>query len=272
MISFAVTLLGILGATLIPTYVALYLMANLKSVSTRAIGAFGFGLAMWFFFDTFNDSSQLDVNAGFTGGIYHVIIVIVFILGIGVLALFDHFAVPSSSNNANSKPYWKGLVLIPIAIAGIMGIHGMAEGWAFASVGSLASTNSLVDAFGGWLALASYPLHKFFEASIVGAVYTVFVGRNKPEIRAKWHIPLLGILFGIPPAIGASIGYFVTFNVTYFYAFGVTAAFYAILRLVEALSPRFKVGEVVPSYYGPKIFLLLAVGFFCLYFAGLLHG
>ncbi len=272
MIGFALSLVGILGATLIPTYIALYLVSNLRFVDIRYIAAFGLGLSMWFFFDTFNDSAQLDVNAGFGGGFFHIAIIVAFLLGISVLAIFDHFAVPQSATRQGTKPYWKGLFLIPVAIAFIMGIHGLAEGWAFASVAASSGTNSLVVAFGGVLALVSYPLHKFLEASIVGTVYTCYVARNNPEIRAKWHIPLLGLLFAIPSAIGASIGYYVTFDVTYFYAFGVTAAFYAILRLVEQISTRFKIGETAPSYYGPKIFLLLAVGFFCLYVAGLFHG
>lgn len=271
MIGFALSLVGILVATLIPTYIALYLVSNLRFVDTRYIAAFGFGLSMWFFFDTFNDSTQLDVNAGFGGGLYHIVIVVVFLIGISVLAIFDHFAVPRLATVTGTKPYWKELVLIPVAIASVMGIHGLAEGWAFASVASSTSTNSLVVAFGGVLALVSYPLHKFFEASIVGTVYTCFVARNNQEIRSKWHIPLLGVLFAIPPAIGASIGYYVSFDVTYFYAFGVTAAFYAILRLVEQISARIKIGETSPSYYGPKIFLFLAVGFFCLYVAVLFH-
>ena len=72
--------------------------------------------------------------------------------------------------------------------------------------------------------------------------------------------------------IGASIGYYLSFDTTFFYAFGVTSAMYAVLRLVEAIQPAFKVGQNNPAYLGGRIFLALAIGFFLLYLAALLHG
>ena len=48
MISFALSLVGVLGATLIPAYLALYLVANLKIVNVRYIAALGVGLVFWF--------------------------------------------------------------------------------------------------------------------------------------------------------------------------------------------------------------------------------
>ena len=126
-------------------------------------------------------------------------------------------------------------------------------------------------AFGGLAPLASYPLHKFLEASIVAAVYAAFVGRSEVSTKAKWHLPVLGLLFGMPSVIGAAIGYYVSFDTTYFYAFGVTAALYAALRLAEATHPQFKISEKDPSYLGGKIFVAILIGFLLLYGVALLH-
>ena len=116
------------------------------------------------------DAAQLDVNQSFTGGAAHVGVLIAFIAGVATLALFDHFAVPASSNEINNGG--KALFLIPVAVAAVMGIHGLGEGWDFASVAHIATSQSLADAFGGLSALASYPMHKALEASIIATLYT----------------------------------------------------------------------------------------------------
>ena len=85
-----------------------------------------------------------------------------------------------------------------------------------------ASSQSLTDAFGGLSAVASYPLHKALEATIIAAVYTVYVGRNSAAAKAIWHLPVLGLLFGLPSVIGSVFGYYISLDTTYFYAFGVT--------------------------------------------------
>ena len=274
MIGYALTVLGILGATLVPVYIALYLVTNLRAIPTRYLAAAGAGLVFWFFFDTLGNAAQLDVNQSFTGGSSHVGVVIAFVAGISVLGLFDHFAVPrptedvkasASANGSNSKT----LFLIPLGVAVVMGIHGFAEGWDFGSAAAVVSGNTLTEAFGGLSPLVSYPIHKFLEASIIAIVYLAFVVRG--NTTAKWHLPVLGLLFGLTPVIGASIGYYVSQDTTFFYAFGVTAALYSALRLVEAIQPQFKIGNGNPSYLGGKIFVALVIGFFLLYGAAMLH-
>ncbi|MCL5069247.1 MAG: hypothetical protein M1368_12980 [Thaumarchaeota archaeon] len=277
MIGYALSVAGILGATLIPVYIALYLVTNLKQVSTRYLAAAGLGLVFWFFFDTMGNAAQLDVNESFTGGAAHVGIVIAFVVGVAALCLFDHFAMPDSASSVPRQAWGreakgsKTLFLIPAAVAAVTGIHGLGEGWDFASAARVVSGQTLAAAFGGLAPLASYPLHKFLEASIVAAVYTAFVGRSEVSTKAKWHLPVLGLLFGMPSVIGAAIGYYVSFDTTYFYAFGVTAALYAALRLAEATHPQFKISEKDPSYLGGKIFVAILIGFLLLYGAALLH-
>ena len=273
MIGYALTVLGILGATLIPVYIALYLVTNLKPVATRYLAASGIGLSFWFFFDTMGDAGQLDVNQSFTGGAAHIGVVLAFVAGVTALALFDHYAVlaPGSAKTVNGNTHSKTLFLIPAAVAAVMGIHGLGEGWDFGSAAAVVQGSTLTDAFGGISPLASYPLHKFLEASIIAVVYAAFVGRTDVSTKARWHIPVLGLLFGLTSVIGTSIGYYVSFDTTYFYAFGVTAALYAALRLSEATHAGFKIGERNPSYLGGKLFISLLIGFFLLYGAALFH-
>lgn len=166
--------------------------------------------------------------------------------------------------------YAKSFVLIPVAVAAIMGIHGLGEGWDFASAASAVQTSNIVDAFGGIGAVISYPLHKLFEGTIVAAVYTVYIQRSGVK-KASWHLPLLGVLLGFTSFIGAAIGYTISFDTTYFYAFGVSAALYAIPRLSEAIDPNFEIGENAPWYFGWKVFLAIGIGFFLLYTAALFH-
>lgn len=273
MITVALALLSMAGATLVPVYVALYLFTNLK-VQTRYLAALGLGLAVWFFFDTFNDANQLDVNQQFTGGLAHVAHVLIFMAGITMLAIFDYFVIskPSDHNSSQNsqQPYVKSLVLIPIAIALVMGIHSAAEGIAFGGEAAAVGTGTIVNAFGNSLALISYPVHKFSEATIIACAYAVYVKRTI-AMKKWWHLPVIGLLFGGTSVIGTAAGYFVHPDVTFYYAFGVTAGLYAIIRLSEAVNLRFKVGENAPSYLGWKVFVAIMIGFFMLYFAGLLH-
>jgi hypothetical protein len=279
MIDYATTVGGILVATLVPGYIALYLIPNLKNIPVKYLAAAAVGLTLWFFFDTMGDASQLDVNQAVYpidqfGGYIHFAVIFTFVAGILTLAIFDHYAVPkpqaSSSSAIGGPGSLRSLVLIPIAVAAVMGIHGLGEGWDFAATASQATTQSLVDAFGTLAALVSYPIHKFLEATIVGIVYTIYVGRN-PSQRQRWHIPVIGILFGVTSVIGASIGYYVSGDTTYFFAFGVTSTIYALLRLVGPIFARFSATNRPELYMGPKVFLCVGVGFFVFYFAALLH-
>jgi hypothetical protein len=280
LIGYATTVVTILFGTLIPAYLALYLVPRLKPVQTALIASAGVGLTFWFFFDTMGDAAQLDVNSAIYpfsafGGITHFAVIAAFSAGIAALAIIDHYAVPNSKFEDGqlpaSGPKSKTLIFVPIAVAAVMGIHGMGEGWDFASAASATTTTNLIQAFGGWNAVISYPLHKFFEASIIAAVYTCYVGRSELAKKASWHLPVLGLFFGLTSVIGSSIGYYVALDTTYFYAFGVTAAFYAAIRLAEAMGNKFSVGVNAPVYLGGRKFLALAIGFFLLYIAALFH-
>jgi len=286
---------GIAVGTLIPAYIALYLFPNLKSVPTRCLAALGIGLTFWFWTDTIGDATYLDVNAAAWppaafGGLYHFLVIFAFVSGIVALAVFDHFAVPTSGlyepvpNSVNTASgvsvdtvatgFATGaLFFVPVAVAAVMGIHGLGEGWDFAGVAAgVSGSTDLISAFGGWNPIVSYPMHKFFEASIVSITYTIYVERNSIAKKAKWQLPVLGLLFGLTSVIGSMIGYFVSLDTTFFYAFGVTSGMYAAIRLAGPLVLNTKDSAgTLPSYLGPKTFLFVGIGFFLLYIAALLH-
>lgn len=267
MVDYATSLAGIIGATFIPVYFALYLIPNLKFIRMKYLAATGVGLSMWYFFDTMNDAVQLYVNSSFSGGLPQLGLVLTFIFGVIILAVIDYAAVPSSPTSGKKN---NNLFLIPLAIAVVMGIHGLAEGWAFGTAASLTGNQTLVEAFGGLYPLASYPMHKCLEAVVIAIVYTAYV-RWSGVGRAKWEVPVLGLAFGLSPLIGTAIGYFNSVDITYFYAFGATAAIYAILRLVGPINENFKVGENAPAYFGPKVFAAAVIGVLLLYGAALFH-
>jgi hypothetical protein len=279
---------------LIPAYIALYLFPNLKSVPTKYLAALGIGLTFWFWTDTIGDATYLDENAALWppsafGGLYHFAVIFAFILGIAALAVFDHLAAPTptsyegvpngvptsqvSAKSAASGFVTGALFFVPVAVAAVMGIHGLGEGWDFAGVAvGVSGSTDIVTAFGGWNAVVSYPLHKFFEASIISIVYTIYVQRISMAKKAWWQLPVLGLLFGLTSVIGSVVGYFVPLDTTFFYAFGVTSGFYAAIRLAGPLIANTKgTAGTLPSCLGAKTFGFLAIGFFLLYFAALLH-
>jgi hypothetical protein len=213
-------------------------------------------------------------------------VIFAFILGIAALAVFDYLAVGSptsyeavpTTSQVSAKGVFSGFVtgalfFVPVAVAAVMGIHGLGEGWDFAGVAvGVSGSTDIVTAFGGWNPVVSYPLHKFFEASIISIVYTIYVQRNSIAKKAAWQLPVLGLLFGLTSVIGSMIGYFVPLDTTFFYAFGVTSGFYAAIRLAGPLIANTKgTAGTLPSYLGAKTFVFLAIGFFLLYFAALLH-
>ena len=78
------------------------------------------------------------------------------------------------------------------------------------------------------------------------------------------------MLFAGPSAAGAAFGYFFSLGTTYFFAFGVNAALYAIPRLVEPIAKGSDPAAAAPVHYVPKVLLLIMLGMLVLYAAALL--
>jgi hypothetical protein len=286
MIDYRTTLALIAIGSLIPTYIALYLVSSLKFVHIRYIVALGLGINFWYFLDTMGDAVFLKKDQSTTSfggddpiGVYlHFALIAAFVGGMATLAIFDHFVRPTSKGQTSMRKlasegmHSKALFLIPAAVAAVMGIHSLGEAWNFAVTASGASATTLTDIFGGLSPLISYPIHKFLEATIIATIYSAYVKRSDISVKTKWQIPVLGLLFALTSVIGSGIGYYyVSADTTYFFAFGVTSALYAVIRLVEPIDLNFRVGENAPSYLGPKIFVAVTFGFFLLYSAALLH-
>lgn len=257
--------MGWLAATAIPGFIGLLLITGaLRWVKGRFLAAFALGIFLWFFVDTIGGSANLDVNAGFTGGIDQIAIVALFV--VGVLLFFslggDIFSPGSSGGTMN--------LTIPLLVAVAVGIHGFGEGTAFGSTASSTPSTSLLDAFGGLTAGVAYALHKALEPMMIGACYVVYsFDRAKSAGKYLADVLLLTILFVAPSLIGATTGYFVNYDASYFFALGTGTSIYAALRLAR---PLFMSGETSHSNDSIKVALALVLGFLCIYLAALFHS
>jgi len=265
MLGFAVGFLGWLAATAIPAFLGLTAITSAgRWVKGKYIAAFALGLFMWFFVDTIGGAANLDVNAGFTGGIDQVAIVALF--AVGFLFFFsvggDLFS-PESAMGTMS-------LTIPLLVAVAVGMHGFGEGTAFGNTASTTPSNSLLDAFGGLTAGVAYALHKGLEPMMIGACYVVYSkDRADRAVRFLTDILLLTLLFVAPSLIGATTGYYVNYDASYFFALGTGTSMYAALRLAR---PLFLNAEASSSGETLKIGLMLIIGFLCIYFAALFHS
>ena len=266
-------------ATFIPAYLALFVVSKLRFVQLKYLAAAGVGLAFWFFFDAMGDAGSLGENnsiypAYLFGGLPHLVLIGSFVAGLAALAVFDSLAVPGPGSSRRASP---SFLLIPVAVALVMGIHGLGEGWdAVSGVSSGPATTltglpALIQAYGTFPAVVSYPIHKFLEASIVGIVYAAFSLRPRGWNGHWWEVGLLGLCFAGPSAVGAALGYFFSLDTTYFFAFGGAAALYAALRLGEGLAKSSTSDEWTPAPFGVKVFVAMGVGLLLLYGAALLH-
>jgi hypothetical protein len=73
----------------------------------------------------------------------------------------------------------------------------------------------------------------------------------------------------VPSLIGATTGYYVAYDATYFFALGTGTSIYAGLRLARLL---FVNTEGYVSDESIKIALSLVIGFLCIYIAALFHS
>jgi hypothetical protein len=279
--------------TLVPVYFALALAFLIgrkisSEVSMRYFAATGLGILLFFFVDVTLDSTELGVNSGFSGGVVQIMLLSSFALGAVVLTLADYyFHSTLDFTDSTANPAISSLFFVPALMALGLGIHGAGEGSSFAYVAAFTGSTSLIDAFGGYGPVISYVLHKFLEATIIGTAYSFYVifGAAKSSSvkvspqsvafsrRRFVEIVVLGALVWTPTLLGTTVGYFISVNPIYFYAFASGATIYSVLRLA---SPS--LGSILTNRRSfltrENVFavLFILLGFFLLYFAALLHS
>ena len=171
MIGFAASFLAWLAATAIPAFLGLLLITAVgRWIKAKHLSAFALGIFMWFFVDTIGGSANLDVSAGFAGGIDQAAIVALFVVG-----LLFFFSVSGDLFSQESEMAKLSLT-VPMLVAIAVGVHGFGEGTAFSSTASTTASTSLLDAFGGLSAGVAYVLHKALEPMMVGACYVAYSG------------------------------------------------------------------------------------------------
>jgi zinc transporter ZupT len=265
MLEFAPAFLGWFAATAIPAFLGLLVITGMgRWVKGRLLSSFALGIFFWFFVDTIGGSANLDVNAGFTGGVDQVAIVALFV--VGVLFFFSVRGDVFSPDSATARLS----LTVPMLVAIAVGIHGFGEGTAFGSTAASTPNTSLLDAFGGLSAGVAYALHKGLEPMMIGASYVVFSwDRAKNVGRYVSDVLLLTVLFVVPSLIGATTGYFINYDATYFFALGTGTSIYAAVRLAKPLfadAGNFSPGDSM------KVSLSLVLGFLSIYFAALFHS
>jgi zinc transporter ZupT len=233
-------------------------------LAARYSAAFALGIFFWFFVDTIQGSANLDVNAGFAGGVDQVAMVLLFVVGIWFFFLADRNVLSQTAGVSEVS------FAVPMLAALAVGIHGFGEGTAFGSTASFTSSTSLLDAFGGLSAGAAYALHKMFEPMMVGALYVAY-SKDHPNgmsVRIR-EILTLALIFVIPSLVGATTGYFISYDATYFFALGTGTSIYAAFRLGrQVLQPT----GASQSRESLKVSTALIIGFLLIYSAALLHS
>jgi hypothetical protein len=235
-------------------------------IDEKYLAAFAFGIFLWFFFDTISGSATLDVNSGFGGGPAQVAVVILFVAGALLFFSVDQHRNIFSAETAIGK---YGIV-IPLLVAAAVGIHGLGEGWDFGHTAYATSSADLLNAFGGVMAAVAYVLHKALEPMMVGACYAVYT-KGQARSGARWirDLFLLSIVFVFASLVGATGGYYVSFDTTYFFAIGTGTSIYAAFRLV---GPLFIPNRTVRSKDTLQIAVALLLGFIAIYIAALFHS
>jgi hypothetical protein len=261
---FGESFLAIVAALVIPTLVGLFVIAGVaKSVSQRYLAAFTLGIYFWFFSDTIGDSSYLDVNSGFSGGVVQLALVILFAVGLILVFSLDRTIFKPG-------PATIGLGFgVPLLVAFAVGFHGFGEGAAFSATAAATPSTSLLDAFGGLSAAIAFILHKALEPMMIGAAYWTYARDHAKNASGVIRDMLvLTAVFTIPGIVGGATDYFLNYETTYFFAFGLGTSIYAAVRLAKPLfwEPNISNSESV------KIALLVLFGFLCIYFAALFHS
>ena len=270
MIGFGVSFIEFILATFLPIYVGMFLLmalSNATHVDTRYLSAYALGLLFWFFFDTLNDAGQLDVNQGYGFDIGHIGLLILFLVG------FLVFALPGGWLSSKGETVSKNIPILVAMFVGLaMGMHGIGEGVEFGGLAAGTQAMTVLDAIGGIGGGIAYVLHKLLESTIV---IVVLVGLARahglPFRKQLWQTVIVGLMFGIPSAVGEVAGYSLSIDSSWFYALGAGAALFVVLQVIKPIFAVNKEDGVTYSGW-VRISVAMLLGFFLLYAAALFHS
>jgi hypothetical protein len=257
-------------ATFVPLYFGMLLIAVLRwklHFTTRYLSAFAIGLLFWFFLDTINDAIQLGVNEGYSFGFEHTALILLFVIGFLSLVLLSGTPMRRGMMGASQSTALTTGILVALG----MGFHGIGEGLEFGGTSAGTPALTVLDAIGGYSGGLAYVLHKFLEATIVMTVFVCLIASEKVDLRKQVsHILTLGLLFGLPSALGEIIGYYAPIDASYSYALGGGAALFVALLIIRPIWGEAWKGGLTYSEY-IKMMLTVLLGFLCLYGAAMFH-
>ncbi len=283
MVDLIIALLAGTAATFIPLYLGIAAPRFAPKVFGSAISknlplllaAAASGIIFWFFLDVMGDAVLLDVNQSFGIGVsqdeIHVVLILLFIIGIGVLFLLEKALTPQEgepqdetsvhpSAATSSSGVHKLTYAVAIAVSLGIGFHAFGEGIAIGA--GIPSAPGILEAIGGSTtggiyAGTAYVLHKLFEGYVVGVVALL-----ASSVSSK-RLGLLGLILGLPTILGFTVGVIAPVSSIYFFALGGAGAVYAELRLVPVFAERDVKYVIVLSFL---------IGFYAMYIAGLFHS
>jgi len=273
MIGFAVSFLGLLGATLIPAFFGLVAVVLLfRRSAPRYAAAFAAGVFLWYFSDTIGGSSYLGVNRGFSGGFDQAVLIVLFVAGLSLCLTDRHGFVAGEGEGREVSSL--SIIIIPSIVALALSVHGLSEGAAFGALASSTAGTSLIAVLGGYGPAISYVLHKMLEASMIGASYLYSFSSSFRNQVPGWtdrlrDLSILGAVFTIPSLLGISTGYYLPLNGTYPFALASGTSVYVALRLAQPLVTSAGRNSYSESF---KVTLLIMSGFLSIYFAALFHS
>jgi uncharacterized membrane protein len=271
MIAFGVSFVEFLLATFVPIYFGIFFLvalSNATRVETRYLSAYALGLLFWFFFDTLNDAAQLEVNQGYSLDFGHIGLVVLFIIGFLLFTLLGG-RLSKINDPATKNPF---SLLLAILVGVGMGCHGIAEGIEFGGLAAGTEASNVLDAIGGIGGGIAYILHKLLESTIVIVVFIVLARANGVSFRKQlWQTAIIGLVFGIPSAVGEVAGYSVPIDSSWFYALGAGAALFVVLQVIRPIFAANKESEITYSQW-VRISVAMILGFFLLYAAALFHS
>jgi hypothetical protein len=258
----------ILVTFLIPTFLGLATISGAgRFLPAKYLAAFAIGLYLWFFSDTIGDASLLGVSEGFTGGVWHLVLWVVFVIGVVLLFSLDTGAFTEGSVGSTFG------FAIPLLVAVAVGMHGFGEGAAIGATAATTTSMNVIDAFGGLSAGAAFVLHKGLESMMVGAAYWIYAKEHAKGMAGRLKdVVILALAFALPGIVGGASAYYVIqafpgADYTYVFALGLGTSIYAAARLARPLFQG--TGSESESI---KMALVMILGFTCLYTAALLHS